>query len=364
MSNLRTKERDKKVADMWRPDLDAELAASNAAKGTSAGYTNSPKGLSKIELPEKIDEVAPVVMQPKSFLTQFIENTTPPITAEEQAKRQRAATARQGIQALGNAMSALSNLTFSSMGALSQTIPNQEVEKTGKAMTSWQERLKAEREKYQAAELGAKTQQWKMEQEERRYADALKQQGIENTIKLGNLELSRYKLANDSEYQKEMLDLRAKELIQNGKKADQAFAQAMKELGLRERSIKLSESELQARKDGSYYSKSGSTGKAPTYLDVNGTIMRYNEDVLTDAASMQAANILGVGDEVTSPTQARMIVGAALNNKDPKLSEEDKKKIADVAEYLIGVGAISAESNGSGEKKLGLNKKTISWDEQ
>jgi GDP-D-mannose dehydratase len=203
-----------------------------------------------------------------------------------------------------------------------------------------------------------------MEQEERRYADALKQQGIENELKLGNLEISRAKLAHDMDYAKQMLDLRAKELIQNGIKADRVWEQALAELGLKREQLKLSREELAARKDGSYYSKSGSTGKAPTYLDVNGTTMRYNEDALTDAASMQAANILGLGDDANSPTQARMMVGAALNNKDPKMSDEDKKKIADVTEYLIGVGAIADENKGKGEKKLGLNKKTISWDEQ
>lgn len=93
--------------------------------------------------------------KPKSFFSQFVEITTPPITAEEQARRQKAATARQGIQALGNAMSALSNLTFTGMGAPSQALPTQEVEKTGAQITSWQDKLKAEREKYQAAGLNA-----------------------------------------------------------------------------------------------------------------------------------------------------------------------------------------------------------------
>ena len=298
-----------------------------------------------------------------AWLSDYVNSLKKPVTPEEEARRERAARAVQGVAGLGNVMTAFSNLAFTGKGAPSQTLPTQQADAMGKEITSWQDKLASEREKYAAAMLGAKTQQWKMEQEERRYADQLKQQGIENTIKLGNLEMSRAKLAHDMDYAKQMLDLRVKELIQNGKKADQAFAQAMKELDLRKDQLQLSRDELTARQDGSYYSKSGSTGKAPTYLDVNGMTMRYNEDALTDASSMQAANILGLGDEVNSPTQARMMVGAALNNKDPKMSEEDKKKIADVTEYLIGVGAIAAESKGKGEKKLGLNKKTISWDE-
>ena len=314
------------------------------------------------ELPTTIED--PTKKTGAAWLSDYVNSLKKPITPEEEARRERAARAVQGVAGLGNVMTAFSNLAFTGKGAPSQTLPTQQADAMGKEITSWQDKLATEREKYAAAQLGAKTQQWKMEQEERRYADQLKQQGIENTIKLGNLEMSRAKLAHDMDYAKQMLDLRVKELIQNGKKADQAFAQAMKELDFRKDQLQLSRDELTARQDGSYYSKSGSTGKAPTYLDVNGITMRYNEDALTDAASMQAANILGLGDEANSPTQARMMVGAALNNKDPKMSEEDKKKIADVTEYLIGVGAIAAESKGNGEKKLGLNKKTISWDEQ
>jgi hypothetical protein len=335
-------------------------------KNAGAGaYEGKASVLDRVVTPAPVQEqTTPVQPVTTSPYQDFAKLWQKPITPEEEARRERAARAVQGVAGLGNLMSAFANLTFTGKGAPSQTLPTQSVDAMGKEMTSWKDKLKAEREKYQAAELGAKTQQWKMEQEERRYADQLKQQGIENTIKLGNLEISRAKLAFDMDYAKQMLDLRVKELIQNGKKADQAFAQAMKELDLRKDQLQLSRDELTARQDGSYYSKSGSTGKAPTYLDVNGITMRYNEDALTDAASMQAANILGLGDEANSPTQARMMVGAALNNKDPKMSEEDKKKIADVTEYLIGVGAIAAESKGNGEKKLGLNKKTISWDEQ
>lgn len=310
-----------------------------------------------IGVPDKIEDPTGGVVH--NYYSEYVNGLTPPITKEEEAKRERAARAVQGIGQLGNMMTAFSNLTFTGKGAPSQTLATAQVDKMTGDVTSWQDRLKGEREKYAAADLAGKAQQWKMKQEERRYADALKQQGIDNTIKLGNLEISRAKLANDMEYQKQMLDLRAKELVQNGKKADQAFAQAVKELGLKEEQLKLGRDELNARINGAYYSDRGNGGKAPTYLDVDGTTMRYNEDALTDAASMQAANILGE-EVVESPTEARMIVGAALNNKDPKMSEEQKRKIADVTEYLIGVGAIAPE----GGKKLGLNKKTISWDEQ
>lgn len=345
-----------------------ELVRRNMKNAGAAAYEQGKAeiaGLDRVVTPTPIQEtttpVQPVVTNP---YTDFIKTLQKPITPDEEARRERAARAVQGVAGLGNLMSAFANLTFTGKGAPSQTLPTQSVDAMTDRTTSWKDKLKAEREKYQAAELGAKAQQWKMAQDERRYADALKQQGIENELKLGNLEVSRAKLAHDIDYANQMLDLRVKELMQNGIKADRAWQQAIKDLNLKEKQLGLSEKELEARINGTYYSKSGSTGKAPTYLDVNGITMRYNEDALTDAASMQAANILGLGDEVNSPTQARMMVGAALNNKDPKMSEGDKKKIADVTEYLIGVGAIAAESKGNGEKKLGLNKKTISWDEQ
>lgn len=109
-----------------------------------------------------IDEtpVQPVVTNP---YTDFIKTLQKPITPEEEARRERAARAVQGVAGLGNLMSAFANLTYTGKGAPSQTLPTQSVDAMTDRTTSWKDKLKAEREKYQAAELGAKVEQWKAE---------------------------------------------------------------------------------------------------------------------------------------------------------------------------------------------------------
>lgn len=149
---------------------DEQLAVANAAKGKSGGYTNTPtaatptKGLDRVVTPTPIQEtitpVQPVVTNP---YTDFIKTLQKPITPEEEARRERASRAVQGVAGLGNLMSAFANLTYTGKGAPSQTLPTQSVDAMGKEMTSWKDKLKAEREKYQAAELGAKVEQWKAE---------------------------------------------------------------------------------------------------------------------------------------------------------------------------------------------------------
>ena len=311
---------------------DEQLALANAAKGTSGGYTNTPtaatptKGLDRVVAPtiqEKITPVQPVVNNP---YTDFIKTLQKPITPEEEARRERAARAVQGVAGLGNLMSAFANLTYTGKGAPSQTLPTQQVDAMGKEMTSWKDKLKAEREKYQAAELGAKTQQWKMAQDERRYADALKQQGIENELKLGNLEISRAKLAHDIDYANQMLDLRAKELIQNGTKADRAWEQALAELGLKREQLKLSREELAARKDGSYYSGGGGSSKwTPVsthagnmeidYSKLNGVnLAKYAKRLEENGDDELSKAIAALGDGKESTEQLRQKIGKALTN--------------------------------------------------
>ncbi len=144
---------------------DEQLAVANAAKGTSGGYTNTPTfGLDRVVTPTPIQEtITPVQPMVTNPYADFIKTLQKPITPEEEARRERAARAVQGVAGLGNLMSAFANLTFTGKGAPSQTLPTQSVDNMSKEMTSWKDKLKAEREKYQAAELGAKVEQWKAE---------------------------------------------------------------------------------------------------------------------------------------------------------------------------------------------------------
>lgn len=288
-----------------------------------------------LELPTTIED--PTKKTGAAWLSDYVNSLKKPITPEEEARRERAARAVQGVAGLGNVMTAFSNLAFTGKGAPSQTLPTQQADAMGKEITSWQDKLATEREKYAAAMLGAKTQQWKMEQEERRYADQLKQQGIENTIKLGNLEMSRAKLAHDMDYAKQMLDLRVKELMQNGENAKNAHIRAMKELGIQEQRLGLAKDELKARQDGSYYTgkktedwKPVSTHVGDMEIDnskLNGINLAQYAEMLKENGEDELARALASlsGDE-KSLEQLRQTIGKALVNPSNTAIVEDMIK--------------------------------------
>lgn len=159
------------------PSPDELLAVANKGKGNGdiADYTTENKmaGVTPaqpsplpntIEMPKGLAKITPqgatqqVTTNPYQ---DFAKMWQKPITPEEEAKRERAARAVQGMAGLGNLMSAFANLTFTGKGAPSQTLPSMDA--MGDKITSWKDKLKAEREKYQAAELGAKVEQWKAE---------------------------------------------------------------------------------------------------------------------------------------------------------------------------------------------------------
>lgn len=312
------------------PDYD-EYVRKNMKNAGAAAYEQGKaeiSGLDRVVTPAPMQEqTTPVQPVTTSPYQDFAKLWQKPITPEEEARRERAARAVQGVAGLGNLMSAFANLTFTGNGAPSQTLPTQSVDAMSDKMTSWKDKLKAEREKYQAAELGAKVEQWKMAQDERRYADSLKQQGIENELKLGSLEISRAKLAHDMDYAKQMLDLRAKELIQNGTKADRAWEQALAELGLKREQLKLSREELAARKDGSYYSGGGSGSSKWTpvsthagnmeidYSKLNGVnLAQYAKRLEENGDDELSKAIAALGDGKESTEQLRQKIGKALTN--------------------------------------------------
>lgn len=159
---------------------DEQLAVANAAKGTSGGYTNTPTaaaspivGLDRVVTPTSVQEkIAPVQSVITNPYQDFFKTIQKPITPEEEARRERAARAVQGVAGLGNLMSAFANLTYTGKGAPSQILPTQSVDAMSDKMTSWKDKLKTEREKYQAAELGAKVEQWKAELDAQHRAQA------------------------------------------------------------------------------------------------------------------------------------------------------------------------------------------------
>lgn len=305
------------------------------------------------------------IEQPKSFYSQFLDMTKAPITADEQARRDRASRAVQATGALGNLMSAFANLTFTGKGAPSQSLPTQAVDKIGGEMTTWQDKLRSEREKYAAAGLAAIAKDYEIayraakDKEDRE--DRLAQREIDNTIRLGNLEISKAKLANDAEYQRRMLDLRAKDLIQNGVKADNAFKQAMKELSLKEDQLKLGRDELNARVNGTYYSGStkGAKGITPKVVDTIGGQMQINEDAYTPEVMSQALSSIGYTTDGMSETSMRSAIGAILGNySDADTSKAENKGAAALRENLMKAGVLKGEDS----KKVNLNLSSLFGD--
>lgn len=69
-----------------------------------------------------------------------------PLSAQEQANRERAYAARQGVAGLGNGLAALANVLYTGAGATPQQIPDIP-DAGGQQLLSWQERLKQDRYK-------------------------------------------------------------------------------------------------------------------------------------------------------------------------------------------------------------------------
>lgn len=108
------------------------------------------------------------------YLKQFVDEYTPkPLTEEEMNRRKKGAYVREGIGALGNAASAISNLIFTGKGAPSQTLPKN-VDASAE-IAKLEETEKAKRnEIYQRAKDRLTTQLAIEDREYKRKSDALK----------------------------------------------------------------------------------------------------------------------------------------------------------------------------------------------
>lgn len=150
-----------------------EYVRNNMKNAGAAAYEQGKAeaaGLNRVVIP-KTENVSAQQVTTNPY-QDFAKMWQKPITPEEEAKRERAARAVQGVAGLGNLMSAFANLTYTGKGAPSQTLPTQSVDAMSDKTTAWKDKLKAEREKYQAAELGAKVEQWKAELDAQHRAQA------------------------------------------------------------------------------------------------------------------------------------------------------------------------------------------------
>lgn len=233
---------------------------------------------------------------------------------EADEKRKKAAKWITAAQMLGDSIAALGNSYFTAKGANAMKV-DQGAQKAAAATSQLEQDIRTAREKAAKAKLDATLKMHELKMQE-------KQQNIDNIIKFGNLEINKAKMLSDSNYQKQMLDLRAKELIQNGVKADQAFKISMEELGIKRDNLKLDKKELDARIDGSYYSKYGSGSGTPKPVWTPWGNAAINESMLSATNLAQLVDMAGKED---ADEMSALI--AALNSDKPETVNALKQKI-------------------------------------
>lgn len=229
-------------------------------------------------------------------------------------KKKKAAKWITAAQMLGDSIGALGNVYWAGKGANAQKF-EPGAPKAAAATYQMEQDIRNAREKAAKAKLDATLKMHELKMQE-------KQQNIDNIIKFGNLEINKAKMLSDANYQKQMLDLRAKELIQNGVKADQAFKISMEELGIKRDNLKLDKKELDARIDGSYYSKYGSGSGTPKPVWTPWGNAAINESMLGATNLVQLVDMAGKedADEISA-------LIAALDDDKPETVNALKQKI-------------------------------------
>ena len=271
----------------------------------------------EVKLDNKIDpNVAPST--DSIYLANSFNDYVNSIYGEDQRiadeKRKKAAKWITAAQMLGDSIGALGNVYWTGKGANAQKF-EAGAPKAAAATYQMEQDIRNASEKAAKAKLDATLKMHELKMQE-------KQQNIDNTIKFGNLEISKAKMLSDANYQKQMLDLRAKELIQNGVKADQAFRISMEELGIKRDNLKLDKKELDARIDGSYYSKYGSGSGTPKPVWTPWGNAAINESMLSATNLAQLVDMAGKED---AAEMSALI--AALNSDKPETVNALKQKI-------------------------------------
>lgn len=277
------------------------------------------------ELPTTIED--PTKKTGAAWLSDYVNSLKKPITPEEEARRERAARAVQGVAGLGNVMTAFSNLAFTGKGAPSQTLPTQQADAMGKEITSWQDKLASEREKYAAAMLGAKTQQWKMEQEAQQRAQ----------MQANEDRRFEYQKKKDEQARQDKLDENAQAQEDWNKQYEQSLKQQETVNKQNQQRLDHEKDELKARQDGSYYTgkktedwKPVSTHVGDMEIDnskLNGINLAQYAEMLKENGEDELARALASlsGDE-KSLEQLRQTIGKALVNPSNTAIVEDMIK--------------------------------------
>lgn len=202
--------------------------------------------------PNDITETTSPTPQPKmsdfnwhqDFMKQYLDK---PISAEEQAKRARAASTIEGIGNLGNVMNAFANLVYVGKGA-----PNQAPQVAPKSeLDKFEDRVKDQRMKYASSMMAARNADKSEYQNEWERWNAKRNEDIANERynKEWQYKVGRDAVA-DERYEKQQAQAQAN--------ADRAYELQKK---AQEQSNALRWAELNARQDGSYFDNNGSAYK-------------------------------------------------------------------------------------------------------
>ena len=303
-----------------------------------------------------IDEtpVQPVVNNP---YTDFIKTLQKPITPEEEARRERAARAVQGVVGLGNLMSAFANLTFTGKGAPSQTLPTQSVDNMGKEMTSWKDKLKAEREKYQAAELSAKAQQWKAELDAQHRAQ---QQANADRAHEENVRQFNERMAKEEQARKDKLaeDARKQSNWEKEQKAKEEYNKGMLDIYGRRADIQQQDADTRASNaNAKTIQKSLSEGKNQIPLRFGDIGGKSPMDVVLDANKLNEASYQQIVNLLDAETKKHYRIDE--NTKGADLKTKVYRVIGDmlhignedILEYLTQTGALTLKTPYNAKKE-------------
>lgn len=301
----------------------------------------------------------------------FVSSLQKPMTPEEEAKRERAARAVQGVAGLGNLMSAFANLTYTGSGAPSQTLPTQQVENIGNGITTWKDKLQSERDKYAAAELDARAREYQLEYQ--RQKDAQTQANADRAYRLQLSEIARAQGNADRayEYQKgrnaEQLEYQRRKDAQTQANWEATNEQTNRRIAVAERNAETQAKRAEAQANGGSSSsdwKPVSTHLGDMEIDykaLNGfNLAQYAEMLAKDGKDDLAEKLAEFdGSDTKSVESLRQEIGKALTNPANAAVVEDMIRRGILRKK--GVTTATTEAGGVDLSGLGIENEDTDW---
>lgn len=127
------------AADKTKPAFSPTLPQASGI--TAQGGVTAPAVIDGSKVQQRIEAAK---TKPDSTPTGVLDGLIRPISAQEQANRERAYAARQSVAGLGNGLAALANVLYTGAGAVPQQIPDIP-DANGQQLLTWQDRLMQDR---------------------------------------------------------------------------------------------------------------------------------------------------------------------------------------------------------------------------